>query len=137
MRHGGGCGILGVFPSREDLIEDAVGFIVVIGLIVAVVSGVVSSSIAKSKGRSGTLYFFLGFLFPLIGILAAGFAVPPQTYTPLPPSEWTRQRDRTEADNARRRDIEGRLGKIGELHRDGLISDDELKRRRQEIIDEI
>ena len=48
----------------------------VFGLAVAFVSGFVASSIAQSKGHSGFPYFVLGFLLPLIGILAAGLMAP-------------------------------------------------------------
>lgn len=47
-------------------------------LIVAVVSGAASAHIAGAKGLDKPPYFVLGFLFPLIGILVAGF---------MPPSE--------------------------------------------------
>ena len=45
-------------------------------LIVAVVSGAASAHIAGAKGLDKSGYFVLGFFFPLIGILVAGF-VPP------------------------------------------------------------
>ena len=119
--------------------EAELAFIVVMTYLgIGIVFGMISNAIAKSRGHTTAAFFWVGFFLPLIGIILAAVVAPPsQTHTPLPPSEWTRERDRVEADNARRRDIEGRLGKIGELHRDGLISDDELKRRRQEIIDDI
>jgi hypothetical protein len=52
--------------------------ILLIVLIVAVVSGAASAHIAGAKGLDKPPYFVLGFLFPLIGILVAGF---------MPPSE--------------------------------------------------
>ena len=57
--------------------------ILLIVLIVAVVSGAASAHIAGAKGLDKSGYFVLGFFFPLIGILVAGF---------MPPSEDNKAR---------------------------------------------
>jgi multisubunit Na+/H+ antiporter MnhE subunit len=41
----------------------------VIGFILAILVGYACSSIAKSKGRGGTLWFILGFFFTLIAVI--------------------------------------------------------------------
>ena len=46
---------------------------VLIILLFSVVSGAFTSTVAGSKGYSGGLWFFLGFIFPGISLLAIGF----------------------------------------------------------------
>ena len=50
--------------------------ILVFGFLIGLTSGVLAGIIANARGLSTGLYFFLGFFFPLIGILAAAVASP-------------------------------------------------------------
>jgi hypothetical protein len=45
----------------------------IVGLILGIVSGAFTSTVAGSKGYSSGLWFFLGLIFPGISLMAIGF----------------------------------------------------------------
>lgn len=59
----------------------AIGAVLIIGLVVALVCGLISSTIAKNKGLPAAGYFFLGFLLGIIGIVIAAVVRPAETGT--------------------------------------------------------